>query len=200
VPKEIQAKAVLGKCRMLINQINAGLTQEEPSSMSHRWQSFYCILSLPLLLSKSPSTNPHRARESATRRRSPSINGGAERPASATPLLGEQRCSRPTVGFPVRGYRQRAEGRRKTLPTNPGQRTPAPCYGVEYALNFVREDATPLQCGFHSGPLSDLGCETHQTWPPDTAERPQIQMVASSAQRFNGSNREGISFLGMTCP
>jgi hypothetical protein len=84
-----------------------GFLRKSPSSMSHRWQRFCCILSLPLLLSKSP----HRARGSVTRRRSPSINGGADGPAPANPSRREQ-----TVGLFVRGHRQRAQGRRKSLP------------------------------------------------------------------------------------
>jgi hypothetical protein len=45
---------------------------------------------------------------------------------------------------------------------------------TEYALNLVREDATPLQCGFQSSPLSLIQAAKlirHGT-PPDIAERP----------------------------
>jgi hypothetical protein len=47
--------------------------------MSYRRQSFFFILSLPLLLSK----NPHHARESVGRQKSFSIIGGADDPAPA---------------------------------------------------------------------------------------------------------------------
>jgi hypothetical protein len=48
----IETQAAIENCRTLIDQINARLSVEEPSSMSHRQQSFCCILSLPLPLSK----------------------------------------------------------------------------------------------------------------------------------------------------
>jgi hypothetical protein len=53
--------------------------------MSHRRESFYFILSVPLLLSKAPC----HAHESAGRRRSsPSIIGGVDDPAPANPSGG----------------------------------------------------------------------------------------------------------------
>src|SRR6266404_2580413 len=57
-----------------------GCLRKSPSSMSHRGQSFFFILSVPLLLSKSP----HHARESVGRRSSPSITGATDRPAPAS--------------------------------------------------------------------------------------------------------------------
>src|SRR5262249_5620384 len=77
--------------------------------------SFF-ILSVPLLLSKSP----HHARESVGRRSSPSITGATDRPASASSSL-----------FSVRGPRQRAQGRRESLQATPRQRSArASSYGV----------------------------------------------------------------------
>jgi hypothetical protein len=82
VPKKIEAEAAFANCRALINQINAGLSADEPVVMSHRRQSFFFILSVPLLLSKSPC----HARKSVGRRRSsPSIIAGADGPAPASP-------------------------------------------------------------------------------------------------------------------
>src|SRR6476646_7623460 len=49
--------------------------------MSYRRQSFFSILSLPLLLSKSP----HHARGSVSRQKSFSIIGGADDPGPANP-------------------------------------------------------------------------------------------------------------------
>ena len=49
----IEAEAALENCRALIDQITAGLSAEEPFGMFHQRPSFCCILSLPLLLSKS---------------------------------------------------------------------------------------------------------------------------------------------------
>jgi hypothetical protein len=66
--------------------------------MSHRRQSFCCILSLQLLLSKK-------------RRSSPLITNGAAPASPPEPVY-----SRPAVGLFVPGHRQRAQEKRKHLP------------------------------------------------------------------------------------
>jgi hypothetical protein len=73
--------------------------RKSPSSMSRRPQSFCCILSMPLLLWKSPHHAP------------PIITNGAA-PANPIPQR-DQVCSRPAVGLSVRGHRQRARGGRR---------------------------------------------------------------------------------------
>jgi hypothetical protein len=117
--------------------------------MSHRRLSFSCILSLPLLLSKSA----HQARESEGRRRSPpSITNGA---APANPSPREQVYSRPAVGLSVREHRQRAQGRRKGLPATTCQRNArASCYGVRSQFGPRGRDTTsdrgpPFQLTLH---------------------------------------------------
>jgi hypothetical protein len=60
VPKEIEAGAALANCRAQINQINARLSAEKPFVNFSSAAELLFILSLPLLLSKSP----HHARAS----------------------------------------------------------------------------------------------------------------------------------------
>jgi hypothetical protein len=60
VPKEIEAGAALANCRAQINQINARLSAEKTFVNFSSAAELLFILSLPLLLSKSP----HHARES----------------------------------------------------------------------------------------------------------------------------------------
>jgi hypothetical protein len=78
----IEAEATLENCRALINQINAGLFcgRARRRCLIGGRASFF-ILSVPLLLSKSPC----HARKSVGRRRSPSIIGGTDGPAPANP-------------------------------------------------------------------------------------------------------------------
>src|SRR5262245_59532551 len=73
-----------------------GYLQKSRSLMSHRRRSSCFILSLPLLLSKSP----HHARENVGRQRSLS-------------MITDEVAS---VGLSVRGRRQRAQARRERLP------------------------------------------------------------------------------------
>ena len=79
--KETDVEAALANCRALINQINAGLSAEEPFVDVSSATELFFILSVPLLLSKGPC----HARESVRRQRSPSIIGGADGPAPASP-------------------------------------------------------------------------------------------------------------------
>jgi hypothetical protein len=81
VLKEIDIEATLEDCRALINQINAGLSAEEPFVDVSSAKSFCFVLSVPLLLSKGPC----HARESGGKRRSSPIIAGAEGPAPASP-------------------------------------------------------------------------------------------------------------------
>jgi hypothetical protein len=133
IPNEIQPDPVLENCRALIKQIMPRCVRKSLLSMSHRRQSFFFILSVPLLLSKHPC----HARESEP----PIIIDGA---ASANPSPWEQVYSRPTVGLSVRGHRQRAQGRRKRLPATTCQRSGrASFYGARSQLG--REAATPIR-------------------------------------------------------
>jgi hypothetical protein len=52
--KEAEIGAALANCRALINQINAGLSAEKPFLNISSAPGLLFILSLPLLLSKSP--------------------------------------------------------------------------------------------------------------------------------------------------
>jgi hypothetical protein len=82
VVKEAELEAALTNCRTLMNRIDAGLSVKKLSlSISHWQQSFYFILSLPLLLSRR-AQHDH---ESMSRRSSSSIIDAAGGPAPASP-------------------------------------------------------------------------------------------------------------------
>ena len=105
-----------------------------PRSDAVRQQSFSCISSSPLRLSRRPQ--------------SPLIIGAADDPAPANPSPREQVCSQPAVGF-VRGHRQRAQGSRESPPATTCQRMLGPLV-TEFVRNFGREGATPIQRAFNA--------------------------------------------------
>ena len=110
------------------------LQAASPRSGAVRQQSFSCISSSPLRLSRRP--------------RSPLIIGAADDPAPANPSPREQVCSQPAVGF-VRGHRQRAQGSRESPPATTCQRMLGPLV-TEFVRNFGREGATPIQRAFNA--------------------------------------------------
>ena len=110
------------------------LQAASPRSDAVRQQSFSCISSSPLRLSRRPQ--------------SPSIIGAADDPAPANPSPREQVCSQPAVGF-VRGHRQRAQGSRESPPATTCQRMLGPLV-TEFVRNFGREGATPIQRAFNA--------------------------------------------------
>jgi len=67
MPKEIDVEAAVANCRALINQIDAGLSAEEPFLNVSSTAELQLYLEFALLLSKTA----HQARESVGRRRSP---------------------------------------------------------------------------------------------------------------------------------
>ncbi len=141
-----------------------GCLRKSPSSTSHRRQSFCFVLSVPLLLSKSP----HHARESVGRRSSPSIITDGAAPANPSPR--EQVCSRPTVGVSVRGHRQRAQGRRKSLPETTCQRSArTSCCGVRAQF----------------GPRGRNTYLARLQWQPSRSRLDQVDL--RSARRFDAS-------------
>src|SRR6266566_5622384 len=145
-----------------------GCPRKSPSSMSHRRESFFFILSVPLLLSKSPC----HARKSVGRRRSsPSIIAGADGPAPANPS-------------PCRGHRQRAQARRECLPATACQRSArVPCDGVRSQFSPRGRDTYSawLQC---QPSRSRPGHQTHQTYClPTSSEPPPPPSVARCAQQ-----------------
>jgi hypothetical protein len=97
--------------------------------MSYRRQSFFFILSLPLLLSK----NPHHARESVGRQKSFSIIGGADDPA-------------PANLSPCEDIGSVLEGGVKVCQRQLVNEVLVP----EFAHNLGRKGATPIQRGFNS--------------------------------------------------
>jgi len=110
------------------------LQAASPRSDAVRQQSFSCISSSPLRLSRRPQ--------------SPLIIGAADDPAPANPSPREQVCSQPAVGF-VRGHRQRAQGSRESPPATTCQRMLGPLV-TEFVRNFGREGATPIQRAFNA--------------------------------------------------
>jgi hypothetical protein len=80
--KETDVEAALANCRALINQINAGLSAEEPFvDVSSATELLFYLERAASALTKGPC----HARESVRRQRSPSIIGGADGPAPASP-------------------------------------------------------------------------------------------------------------------
>ena len=114
------------------------LQAASPRSDAVRQQSFSCISSSPLRLSRRPQ--------------SPLIIGAADDPAPANPSPREQVCSQPAVGF-VRGHRQRAQGSRESPPATTCQRMLGPLV-TEFVRNFGREGATPIQRAFNASFLA----------------------------------------------
>ena len=110
------------------------LQAASPRSDAVRQQSFSCISSSPLRLSRRPQ--------------SPLIIGAADDPAPANPSPREQVCSQPAVGF-VRGHRQRAQGSRESPPATTCQRMLGRLV-TEFVRNFGREGATPIQRAFNA--------------------------------------------------
>src|SRR5229473_5184991 len=150
-----------------------GCLRKNPSSMSHRRQSFFFILSVPLLLSKNPchareSKSRCHARESVGRRRSPSITGATDRPAPASSSL-----------FSVRGPRQRAQGRRESLQATPRQRSArASSYGV-----LPRSDPQ--------------GRDTHTAWLSNLSDI--VQCTPTARNRLSCNNSCYIPASSRTC-
>src|SRR5260370_9584062 len=135
-----------------------GCLRKNPSSMSHRRQSFFFFLSVPLLPSKNPchareSKSRCHARESVGRRRSPSITGATDRPAPASSSL-----------FSVRGPRQRAQGRREGLQVTSRQRSArASSYGVLPRSDPQGRD-TYIAWTLKQPSRLHLGSRTYPTW------------------------------------
>jgi len=124
------------------------LQAASPRSDAVRQQSFSCISSSPLRLSRRPQ--------------SPLIIGAADDPAPANPSPREQVCSQPAVGF-VRGHRQRAQGSRESPPATTCQRSAqASCYGVRSQFWPRGRDtySARVQCQLSR---SRPGPQTHQT-------------------------------------
>jgi len=114
--------------------------------MSHPRQSFYFILSLPLLLSKGP----HHARESVGRRKSSQLSVALTAPP-ANPSPREQVCSRPTVGF-VEDIGNALKGGVNVCQRQLANEVLGPLV-TEFVRNFGREDATPYQRGSNASLL-----------------------------------------------
>src|SRR5262249_23285555 len=123
-----------------------GFLRKSPWSMSHPRQSFYFILSLPLLLSKGP----HHARESVGRRKSSQLSVALTAPP-ANPSPREQVCSRPTVGF-VEDIGNALKGGVNVCQRQLANEVLGPLV-TESVRNFGREDATPYQRGSNASLL-----------------------------------------------
>jgi hypothetical protein len=111
--------------------------------MSHRQQSFYFILSLPLLLSR----RPHHAHESVGGRSSPSILTDGAAPANTSPR--EQVCSRLTWASLSKDIGSVLKGGVKVCQRQLVTEVLGPLV-TEFALNLGREVATPIQGAFNA--------------------------------------------------
>src|SRR5262249_40106648 len=115
-----------------------GYLQKSHSLMSHRRRSFCFILSLPLLLSKSP----HHARESVGRRKSSQLSV-----ALTAPRLRALHCAEH-IGSAFKGGVNVCQRQLVNEVLGP--------LVTEFVPNFGRECATPIQPGFHSGLLGRI--------------------------------------------
>src|SRR6266508_5587335 len=141
--------------------------------MSHRRQSFWYILSLPLLLSKKASDQARQSAELISGRRLPSIIGGADGPRPQTLDGGSRRVLDRLSAFLSENIGSALKGGVKVCQrqlVNEVLGLPV----TEFALNFGRKDATPLQRAFQCGPLSHIQAAKLIRYgaSPDIAERP----------------------------
>src|SRR5215471_15677061 len=122
-----------------------GCLRKSSSSIFHPQQSFYFILSLPLLLSR----RPRHAHESVGGRSPPSILiDGAAR---ADPLR-EQVCSRPTSAFLSEDIGSVLKGGVKGCQRQLVNEVLLSLV-TEFARNLGRNAATPIQRSFDASPL-----------------------------------------------
>src|SRR5260370_2034832 len=115
-----------------------GCLRKSSSSMSHRQQSFYFILSLPLLLSR----RPHHAHGSVGGRSSPSILTDGAAPANPPPR--EQMCSRLTLALLSNDIGTLLKGGAKVCQQQPVNEVLAPL-APQIALNLAHQRPPPLQ-------------------------------------------------------
>jgi hypothetical protein len=127
-----------------------GFLLKSPSSMSHRWQSFWYILSLPLLLSK----RRHHARESVKDEDRPQLSVALTAPRLTLHRGSRFVPDRPS-GFMSEDIGGTLKGGVKVRQRQLVNEMLGPPV-TQFALNLGREDATPLQCGFQCGPLSRI--------------------------------------------
>jgi hypothetical protein len=133
--KEIEAEAALEKCRALIDQINAGLSEEEPfvDVLSSTELLLYLDFAASALKKAALSSREHEETKIE-----PNYHWQC---GICEPTPREQLCSRPTVGLSARGHRQRARGRRKSLPATACQRSSRTfSYGFRFQFGVQGRD------------------------------------------------------------
>ena len=137
-PQGIEAEAALANCRALINQINAGLSAEQPLVNVSSAKELLFYLEFALLLKKGP----HHARESVGRQKSPHLSAALTAPRLRTLHRAED------IGNVLKGGVNVCQQQLVNELLGP--------LVTEFVRNFSREDATPYQRGSNGSLLGRI--------------------------------------------
>jgi hypothetical protein len=154
--KEIGTEAVLENCRALINQIDAGLSAEEPfiNVSSAAELLFYLEFAASALQRDATNSGPHpRWRGIKTKIRH-QLSVALTAPRLRTLHRGSRCVVNRLSPFLSEDIGSALKGGVKVCQRNLVNEVPP--LVTEYALNLARNDATPLQRGLQSGFLSRI--------------------------------------------